>query len=82
MGQAVDFVDEQDVVLLEVGQDGCEVPRTFDDGTGGHLDVDPQLTCNDVGQSRLAQPGGTVEEDMIQRLPPGLGSLDEMSNWT
>ena len=46
-------------------------------GPGGGLDVDPEFGSDDVGQGGLSQPRGSAEKDMVQRLSPVLGGLDE-----
>ena len=74
--QAVDFVDEQDVVFLKLGQDGHHVARALDGRAGGGLDPDAHLDGHDVGQRRLAQAGRAVEQRVVERLAPLLGGDD------
>ena len=66
--EAVNLVDEEDVVLLEVGEDGGHVAGALDGGAGGDADVHPHLGRDDVGERGLAESGRPVEEDVVERL--------------
>ena len=74
--QPVHLVDEQDVALLQVGQDRRQVPRPLDRRPGGDADGDRHLMGDDVSESGLAQPGRPVQEDVVQRLAALLGGGD------
>jgi hypothetical protein len=69
----VDLVDEQDITLLERGQDRGEVPRPLDRRARGVLDVDAELAGDDRGERRLAQTGRAVQEDVVGGLSPAPG---------
>ena len=73
--EAVDLVDEQDVALLERGQDRGQVAGPLDRRARGVLDVHAELAGDDRGQGRLAEARRAVEQDVIGRLspPPGRG---------
>ena len=75
--EAVDLVDEQDLFGLHVGQDGREVAGPLDDRPGRGLDADAHLLGDEVGQARLAQSRGPVEEDVVELLVAFAGRLDE-----
>ena len=77
MREAVDLVDEQDILFVQIRQDGGQVPRSFDHRTGSHLDVHPHLPGHDISQRGLPETGRTVEEDVIQGLLPLFCGLDE-----
>ena len=68
--QPVDLVDEQDVALLERGQDRGEVAGPLDRRARGVLHVDAEFARDDRGEGRLAEPGRAVQEDVIGRLSP------------
>ena len=70
---AVDFVDEEDVALLEIGEQAGEVAGLFDHRAGGHAHVLAELVAEDEGEGRLAEAGRAGEEDVIQRLAAALG---------
>ncbi len=72
-GQAVHFVDEQDVPGLKVGEQGRQVPGPLHHRPGGSLDTGPHLLGDDMGQGGLPQARGAVHQDVIHRLPPGQG---------
>ena len=64
----VDLVDEEDRVLLQVGEHSGQVAGTLDHRTGGGADRHAHLVGDDVGQRRLAETGRTVQQDVIERL--------------
>jgi hypothetical protein len=69
----VDFIDEEDIVALQIGQDGGQVAGALDGGAGGDLDVNTYLRGDDVGQAGLPQARRPVKKDMVDRLAAGLG---------
>src|SRR5206468_9349751 len=64
--EPMNFVDEQDVARLQVGEKGRKVARPRDDRTGCRTKADPQLAGDDLGERRLAQARRTEEKDMIE----------------
>jgi hypothetical protein len=66
--QAVDLVDEEDLVLLQVGEHGGEVARLLDHRPGGRAHRHAELVADHVGERRLAEAGRAVEQDVIERL--------------
>ena len=74
--EAVDLVDEEDVVGLEAGEDGGEVAGALDGGAGGDADVDAHLVADDVGEGGLAEAGGAVEEDVLEGFAALAGGGD------
>ena len=75
-GQAVDFVDEQHVVGLQVRQDRGEVAGVVQHETGGRADAAAHFPGDDVRDGGLAQAGRAVEDGMVQRFAATLGRLD------
>ena len=73
----MDLVDEQDIALLEGGQDRGEIAGSLDRRTARVADVHPELAGDDRGERRLAESGRTVEEDVIRRLSPALRRAQE-----
>lgn len=65
-GDAVDFVDEEDVAFFEIGEHASEVACLFHDGTGGDANVAPHFGSEDEGEGSLAEAGWTGEEDVIE----------------
>ena len=74
--EAVDLVDEQDVVGLELGQDRHHVAGTLDGRTRRRLDTHAHFCGHDVGEGGLAQPGRAMEQNVVERLAPLLCGLD------
>jgi len=66
----MDLVDEEDVALLERGEDGGEVAGPLDGRPTRVADVHSELAGDDRRESRLAEAGRAVEEDVIGRLFP------------
>ena len=75
--EPVDLVDEQDVALLERGEDRGQVAGPLDGRARGVFDVDAQLARDDRGQGRLAQAGRAVQEDVVGGLSPAPGRLEQ-----
>ena len=73
----MDFVDEQHIAFLEIGQQRGEVPGLGNHRAGGGAKADAQLLGDDLCQSGLAQPGRADEQHMVERGPALLGRLDK-----
>ena len=76
-GKPVDLVDEQDVPLLQVGEDGGEVTRPLQRGPRGDAQNDAHLSGEDRCERRLAESGRSGEQHVVDGLPSGPGRLDE-----
>ena len=77
VAEPMDLVDEQDVALAEAGEDGRQVAGALDGRSGGRADLGAHLRGHDVGERGLAESGRTVEQDVVDRLGPMLGGVDE-----
>ena len=73
----MDFVDEQDVALFEIGQKCGEIAGLGDHGAGGGAKADAELARDDLRQRGLAEAGRTDEQHMIERLAALARGLDE-----
>ena len=74
--QPVNLVDEKHLLVAEIGQDGSEVALDLQSRPGSLLKGHSQFVGDDGGESGLAQPGRTVEQNMIQRFAAGSSRLD------
>ena len=74
--QAVDLVEEQHLLLAQVGQDGGQVALDLQRRAAGLLEADAQLVGDDGRQRRLAQPRRPEEQHVVQRFAAGLGRLE------
>ncbi len=75
--EPVDLVDEQNVALLEIGQERREIARLRDHRTGGRAEIHPQFARHDLGERRLAQARRPDEQHMVERLVAGARRRDE-----
>ena len=75
--EPVDLVDEQDVAVLEVGEQGSEVARLGDHRAGGGAEADPHFASEDAGERRLAEAGRAVQQHMVERFAAALRGGDE-----
>ena len=66
--QAMDLVDEQDVAGAEIGQRADEIARLLERRTGLGVDVDADLTGDQLAERRLAQARRAEEQRVIERL--------------
>ena len=77
VGHAVDFIDEEDVAMLEVGEDAHEVGGADEGGAGGDFwRGTVHFVGDDVGEGGFAQAGGAGEEDVLHRFFAVLGGFD------
>ncbi len=75
--EAVDLVDEEDVVPFQVGQQRGQVFRLFQHRPAGLPQVHAELGRDDVAQRGLAQPGRAEQQHVVQRLLPLARGPDE-----
>ena len=75
--QPVDLVDEEDVALVEVGEDGGEVAGPLDGRARRDVDAHAHLGGDDAGQRRLAQAGRPGEQQVVGGLAPPPGGLED-----
>ena len=76
--QAVDFVDEQHIARLQVGQDRGQIARLAAiTGPEVRAETDPQLARHDLRQGGLAQAGRPMQQDVVQRFTARPRRLDE-----
>ncbi len=73
----MDLVDEQDVAVLEVGQQRGEVARLGDHRAGRGAEADAHLAGEDPGERRLPEPRRAVEQHVVERLAAALRGIDE-----
>ena len=76
-GQAVDLVDEQHVALVELGEDGGEVAGPLERRAGRDVQRHAHLRGDDAGERRLAEPGRSGEQQVVDGLPTPAGRLED-----
>ena len=64
--EPVDFVEEENLSLAEVGKDGGEVALNLQGGTGGLLVADFQFVRDDGGKGGFAEARRPEEEDVVE----------------
>ena len=74
--QAVDLVDEEHVVALQVAEDRRQVLGFLQHRARGLAQVHAQLVGDHVAQRGLAQARGAEDEHVVHGLGPPLGGLD------
>ena len=67
------LVDEDDVALGEVGEDGDEVALAVEPGPGDGDQPRVHLARDDVRERRLAEPGRPCQQHVVDRLAALLG---------
>ncbi len=75
--EAMDFVDEQNITLFEIGEKCRKIAGLGDDRPGGGAKADTKFARHDLRQRGLAEAGGADEQHMVQRLAAFTGRLDE-----
>jgi hypothetical protein len=71
--EAMDFVDEEDVAFLKVGEKPGEIARFLDGRSAGALDVGTHGFGEDVCQCGFAETGWAAEEDVVDGFVALLG---------
>jgi hypothetical protein len=64
--EAMNFVEEEDFLQRERGEDGSEVPLAFEERSGTGFDGDVELVGDDLGESGFAESRRAIEEDVIK----------------
>jgi hypothetical protein len=75
--QAMDLVDEEHVVGLEIGEDRGEVAGTLEHRARGLAQVHAHLARDDVGERGLAEPRRPEEQGVVERFLALARSGDE-----
>ena len=75
--EAVNFVDEKNVVLFQVGQQGREVFGLFQNRPAGLAQIDAEFVRDDVRQGGLAQAWRAKQQHVVKRFTAHLGRADE-----
>ena len=75
--EPVDFVDEQDVALFEIGEEGCEIA-----GLGNHrprrgAEIHAEFARHDLRERGLAEARRAHEQHVIERFVARARGLDE-----
>ena len=74
--QAMNFVEEEEIVAFHGRENGGEVAFFLEQRTGTDFYGDAHLVGENLGEGGLAEPRGTVEQDVIESFAAGAGSLD------
>ena len=72
----MDLVDEEDVLVVEPGQDGRHVALALECRPGDRADPDVELLADDRREGRLPQSGRPDEEHVVERLSSPLGRFE------
>ena len=73
----MDLVDEQHIAVLELGEDGGEIPRPFERRARGDVQMAAHLGRDDARHGGLAEPGRTGEQEMVGGLVPATSGFED-----
>ena len=73
----MDLVDEEDVAVLEIGEQRREIAGLGDHRAGGGAEIHAELARHDLRQRRLAEARRADEEHVVERLAAPARRLDE-----
>src|SRR5262245_19243274 len=76
-GEPVHLVDEEDVTVVEVGEDGGEVAGALQGGPAGDAQCHTELGGDDPGQRRLPGSGWAGEQQVVDGLAPPSGRAEQ-----
>jgi hypothetical protein len=71
----VDLVEEENLAVAEVGENGGEVALDLEGGAGGLLEGDVEFVGDDGGEGGFAEAWGAEEEDVVEGFAAGFGSF-------
>ena len=74
--EAVDLVDEQHVVRLQIGEQRGEVAGLLDHRPRGDAQIDAEFVGDDMAERGLAQARRPEDQHMVQRFAATLGRFD------
>ncbi len=72
----MDLVDEEDVALLEVGEQADEVARPLEHRARAGAEVDAHFLREQDRERRLAEAGRAEKQRVVERLLAGARGLD------
>ena len=72
---AMDLVDEEDVLHVEAGEDRGHVALPLEGRPCHRANADVELLANDRRECRLPETRGADEQDVVERLAASLGRL-------
>ena len=75
--EPVNFVDKEYIAWFEIGEDTSKVANTLNSGTTCYLDPSTHFPCDDMSEGGFAESGGTIEEDVVDRLTAIFGCSDK-----
>src|SRR3990172_5384039 len=64
--QTMDLVDEQNVPILEIREDGGQITGALENRTGGGLDFHTELVSDDVRKRGFSETGRSAEQYVIE----------------
>jgi hypothetical protein len=64
----MNFVNEEHIMGLKARENGREIARPFDNGTGGRFETDTELTCENPGERGLSKTWWAVQKNVVERL--------------
>ena len=73
----MDLVDEEDIAILEIGEERRKVAGLRDHRPRGRAEPDAELSRDDLRERRLAEAGRPHEQHVVERGLALLGGLDE-----
>ena len=78
-GQAVNFIDEEDISLLKSSEETGKVTCFFDRGTRGGANGGIHFRAQDVGESGFPESRRSTEEKVIEGLGASAGGVEKDS---
>lgn len=64
----MDFVDEENVAFLYIGEDACEVTSFFDLWARGGVKLGTSCARDDIGEGGFSEPRRAREQHVLQHI--------------
>src|SRR5688500_420887 len=66
--EPVNLINEEDVALLDIGEDAREITRFLDLRAGSGVKLGTRRARDQIGKGRFTESGRTGEQDMIKDI--------------
>src|SRR5699024_1533457 len=75
-GQPVDLIDEENIAVTELREDRRQITAALQGRTRCDVEFRVHLVGDDSGQGRLSEAGWSGEQQVVRRLTPSAGGLE------
>ena len=75
--EAVNFINEKDIAVREIGENRAQIAHFFNRRAGSGANAGARFIGDDMSESRFAKAGGAIKKDVLDRLLSFFGGIDQ-----